>query len=70
MEPVVTEQPTEFGLCHQILIPLSFPLFLCDLAASEVDWANRERARDRLDIRGDLRCFGMAIVLDSTALYE
>lgn len=49
MEPIVPEWPTEFKLCHQTLIPLSLPLFLCDLAALQMDWANRERARERMD---------------------
>ena len=44
-----TEQPTEFKLCHQTLIPFSLPLFLCDLAALEMDWANREGARERMN---------------------
>lgn len=44
-----TERPAEFKLCHQTLIPLSLLLFLCDLAALEMDWANREGARERMD---------------------
>lgn len=62
---------TDFELCHQTWIPLSLPLFLRDLAALVMDWANREGARDRKDRnKRDLRYFEMAIVLNSRAFYE